>query len=206
MSVVEVLKSIIKYYVSCFLIVWLLLRIPNHTVIQTETFCWLWIALFALFWPSKLVIHKTQLNWNCINLLLLFITILIIPFMQADKLFDPLNFTSFTLSLSLLLGPAVCEELIFRARFEALCKPLTSNFWISILNGLLFTSLHILFKGIGIPQILTFIPGILLWVIYKKSNNLVTVILVHWLLNTAFYALLLNKTLNLQLFFEKFLV
>lgn len=201
MSEVKVVKSVLKYYLSCFLIVWLLLFIPQHHIIHIETICWLWIGVFALFWPSNLKITKPQIQWNNLNTFILFLTILIIPFMQTDKLFDPFNLSSFSLSLSLLLGPSVCEELLFRARFDDLCKKTTNSLWLTILNSLLFTVVHIIFKGFGIFQVLTFFPSIVLWVIYKKSENLVTVILLHWLFNTAFYALLLNNSLNLQIFF-----
>ena len=102
--------------------------------------------------------------------------------------------------LNQLLGPAICEELYFRARFQQLTSQWKGPISLVIFNGIIFSSAHVITRGFELLTCLTFFPGVLLWIIYSKNNNLCTVILLHWLFNASFYAVFYRLEIILPLF------
>ena len=166
---------------------------------------WLWIALCAILLPNILKITKGQLEWYRYHWLILAFVVLLVPCTQIPSQEEWQLAPILLFSINQLCGPAVCEELYFRARFHQLTIGCKHSNLILLLNGALFASAHIILRGPELLQLLTFLPGILLWIIYRKNQNLWTVILLHWLLNTSFYAVFYRLELIFPDFFKRFL-
>ena len=171
-----------------------------------QAFHWIWLGVCAVYIPTFLEIDKEQIAWQSKHWVILIIIISMIPFVRV-----PSNETwqlSSTLLFLLyqLLGPAICEELYFRARFYQLTRDWKDPILLGLFNGLIFSSAHIITRGFELLTCLTFFPGVLLWIMYTKNKNLITVILLHWLFNTSFYALFYRLKVILPNFLEKILV
>lgn len=191
MPVFKAFLIIVFYFLICVSGIWCLRLLPTYAGIQAETLCWLWMAIYALFLPNRLALTAEHFKLTRNNLIFLSASMALVPLMQCNTS-EYSTFAAFTFVISLLFGPAVCEELLFRARFDELSSRLDHPFWILILNGFIFTASHVFLRGFGILQILTFLPGILLWLVYKRTRNLLTVISLHWLFNATFYAVFCN--------------
>ena len=165
-----------------------------------QAFHWLWLFICALLMPTYLEISKRQLEWQSKHWIILITIILMIPILQVPS--NELWHLSSTLVflLNQLLGPAICEELYFRARFQQLTSQWKGPISLVLFNGIIFSSAHIITRGFALLPCLTFFPGVLLWIIYSKNNNLCTVILLHWLFNASFYAVFYRLEIILPLF------
>ena len=205
MSNAKIFLGTLIHFLFCISGLLVLQKIFIEPKLLPHSASWLWIALCAILIPSLLGITKDQLNWHKHHWVLLVIILFMIPFprIPSNEVWHLPSILLF--SLNQLCGPAVCEELYFRARFHQLTIHCKHSILISLFNGILFSSAHVILRGPGLLQFLTFIPGIVLWIIYRKNRNLWTVILLHWLLNTSFYAVFYRLELIFPDFFKRFL-
>ena len=171
-----------------------------------QAFHWIWLSICALSLPTFLEIDRRQIEWQYKHWVILIIIISMIPFVRVPSNETWQLSSVLIFLLYQLLGPAICEELYFRARFYELTKDWKGPILLGLFNGLIFSIAHILIRGFELLSGLTFFPGILLWIIYTKNKNLITVILLHWLLNTGFYAVFYRLNVILPDFLEKILV
>ena len=194
-----ILRTII-HFIFCISGLVLIQEISTRIHQLPQAFNWIWLLTCALFIPNLLKISKVQLKWyshHWVLLLTIFSTIpfLTIPSEETWRLSSIVIFL-----LNQLLGPAICEELYFRARFNQLTNNLKSPILLALFNGILFSVAHVISRGFDLLTCLTFFPGVLLWIIYLKNKNLCTVILLHWLFNASFYAVFYRFEIILPFF------
>ena len=122
----KIILLTITHFIFCISGLVLIQEISTRIYQLPQAFNWMWLLTCALFIPNLLKISKVQLKWysHWVLLLTIFSTI---PFLTipSEEFMELSSIVIFLLNQ--LLGPAICEELYFRARFNQLTNNLKSN-------------------------------------------------------------------------------
>ena len=85
---------------------------------------------------------------------------------------------------NLLIWAPITEELIFRALLK---KDINNNTLYILMSSLLFAEVHVIGMGFKTNALISMLPylvlGIYLALLYKKTNNIIINILMHFLIN-----------------------
>ena len=85
---------------------------------------------------------------------------------------------------NLLIWAPITEELIFRALLK---KDINNNTLYILMSSLLFAEVHVIGMGFKMNTLISILPylvlGIYLALLYKKTNNIIINILMHFLIN-----------------------